>query len=49
MGTREVELDVPEPVDVEDSRTDPVLADVGLGKVELRERVDCQGRPELLD
>src|SRR5215208_1856838 len=48
MLAPEVELNIPEVVDVEHDCPDPVLADLGLGNVEVDERLRIDGRPELL-
>src|SRR6185503_2260978 len=47
--TREVELHVPEMVDVEDAGTDAVLADLSVGHVQAHERLRVDRRAEVVD
>ena len=49
MLAGEVQLHVPEAVDVEDGGVDPALADLRLGQVEPRERVNRERRAERLE
>jgi hypothetical protein len=45
----EVELHVPEAVDVETTSSDAPVGDLGLGHLDPRERQDLDRRPQLLD
>ncbi len=49
MLAGQIQLHVPEAVDVEAAGSDPLVADLGLGHVEPRERARLDRRPELLD